>query len=146
MTNPLNTPTSRAIVKAVRGSLRLVGSSSELLTASQLFAVRSDLHETLAIVNGQIQASQSGTSIWNVLERFATNSHFIDDQKLVIDLSDWEGSSDEGDEDNGDAPVGEYPTHLTLRWPPSHENDSRQAREGRFPYTGGPTSICRCGY
>ena len=63
MTDTANTPTSRAIVKTVRASMRLVGGSSELLTVSQLFAVKSDIHKALAIVNGQIQASQSSTSI-----------------------------------------------------------------------------------
>ena len=59
MTSPANTSTSHAIVRAVRASLRLTGSSLELLTLSQLFAVKSDLRQTLAIVNGQIQAIQS---------------------------------------------------------------------------------------
>ena len=63
MTDTANTPTSRAIVKTVCASMRLVGGSSELLTVSQLFAVKSDIREVLAIVNSQIQASQSGTSI-----------------------------------------------------------------------------------
>ena len=63
MTDTANTPTSRAIVKMVCASMRLVGGSSELLTVSQLFAVKSDIREALAIVNGQIQASQSSTSI-----------------------------------------------------------------------------------
>ena len=42
---------------------------------SQLLAVKSDLHETLAIVNGQIQAAQSGTPIENLLKAFANVSH-----------------------------------------------------------------------
>ena len=75
MTEPTSTPTSHAIVKTVHASMRLVGGSSELLTVSQLLTVKSDLRKTLAIVNGQIQAAQSGTPVENLLKAFANVSH-----------------------------------------------------------------------
>ena len=75
MTEPTSTPTSCAIVKTVHASMRLVGGSSELLTVSQILAVKSDLRKTLAIVNGQIQAAQSSTPIENLLKAFANDSH-----------------------------------------------------------------------
>ena len=106
MADPAGTPTTHAIVKAVRASLTLVSSSLELLTMSQLFAVKRDLCETMAIIKGQIQARQSSTLAENVLKYFATNSHSIDDQKFVI--SDWEDSLDEDKNKDGDAPIGEY--------------------------------------
>lgn len=62
----------------------------------------------MAIVKGQIQAGQSGTLAENVLKCFATDSHFIDDQKLVIDMSDWEDLLDKDKNEDGDAPIGEY--------------------------------------
>jgi len=92
MTDP---STGRAIVNAIRASLRLVSSSSELLTISQLLAVKSDLRETLAIVNGQIGAMQSGTFPRNVLECLATYRNFTDDHKLIINMSDWEDEEEE---------------------------------------------------
>lgn len=60
MSAPPNTTTNRAILKAVRASLLLVSSSSELFTHSQLLVVRNELHSALAIVNAQIRAVQSG--------------------------------------------------------------------------------------
>jgi len=60
MTDP---STGRAIARALRASLRLVNTSSELLTLSQLYAVKSDLHETLGIVKGHIRAAESGMKI-----------------------------------------------------------------------------------
>lgn len=53
--------TGQAIVEAVRASLKLVSSSSELLDTSQLSAVKSDLRETLSIINGQIHLIRTGT-------------------------------------------------------------------------------------
>jgi len=89
-------PVGRAVFKAVRASLRLASSSSELLSLSQLLAIKDDLRETLAIINGQIEAEQSGGFAKNIPRYLATNSCFIDDRKVVIDMSDWEsGSEDE---------------------------------------------------
>ena len=135
MTDSSNTPTTRAMVRSVRASLRLVSCSSELLTESQLFAVKKDLQETLAIVNGQIQAIKSGTSLEDSSGCFATDSCFIDDHKLVIDMSDWEDTSDEDEKDDRSASVGEYPTCPTSRWL-SHKDDSCRPREGRTPCVG----------
>jgi hypothetical protein len=52
--------TACAITTAARASLRLVNSSSGLLSLSQLFTVESELRSTLAVVHGQIQAMLSG--------------------------------------------------------------------------------------
>ena len=90
-----DSPTGRAITKVVCASLRLVSSLSEQLTVSQLLSVKRDLRETLAIINGQIQATQSSMFANNVLKCLATHPDFTDDNKLVIDMSDWEDTPDE---------------------------------------------------
>jgi len=97
MTDP--SPTSLAIFKAVRASLRLASSSSELLTIAQLLALKGDLRETLAIISGQIRTEESGTFAKNVVKCLETHSCFTDDHKVIIDLSDWESTSDEEEED-----------------------------------------------
>lgn len=100
-----SSPTGLAILKAVRASLRLVSSSSELLTISQLLAVKHELCETFTVINAQIQVEQSGTFSKNIPHRLAalaTHSCFKDDRKVVIDLTDWESSSDEGKEDENE--------------------------------------------
>lgn len=61
MSNSPNTSTGRAILKAVRASLLLVSSSSELLTHSQLLVIRNELDSASAIVDAQIQAMESGS-------------------------------------------------------------------------------------
>jgi len=126
MTGPSNIPTGRAIVRAVRASLRLTGSSLELLTVSQLFAVKSELRQTLAIVNGQIQATHpsSTASSGGDLEYFTTDSCFTDDQQLVIDLSDWDSASEENGERDGNVPGGKYPIISYFAYP-AHENHSQ---------------------
>ena len=63
MANPPKTPTSRAILNAVRASLRLMNSSSELLTVSQLLAIRRELEVASAVVTGQLQALQFGSFV-----------------------------------------------------------------------------------
>jgi hypothetical protein len=93
MTDP--SPTALAIFKAVRASLRLASSSSELLTIAQLLALKGDLRETLAIISSQIRTEESGTFANNFLKRLGNHSHFTDDHKVIIDLSDWESASDE---------------------------------------------------
>lgn len=60
MTDSPNSATGRAIVRAIRGSLGLVRDPLGLLSVSQLLAVKDELREALAIVNGQIQAKQTG--------------------------------------------------------------------------------------
>lgn len=100
-----SSPTSLAIVNAVRASLRLVSCSSELLSIAQLRAVRDDLCETLAIVNGQIQSENFGTLSGSLLTRLATHLCFADDRRVVIDLSDWDSASDGEDEETTDANV-----------------------------------------
>ena len=60
MTDP---STGRAIVKAVGASLRLVSSSSELLTISQLYAVRDHLHEATQIVDSQVSSTENSKNI-----------------------------------------------------------------------------------
>jgi len=96
MTDP--SPSALAIFKAVRASLRLASSSSELLTIAQLLALKGDLRETLAIISGQIQTEESGTFTKKVVNRLEAHLCFTDDHKVIIDLSDWESTSDEEDE------------------------------------------------
>jgi hypothetical protein len=85
----------RAIVKALRASLKLASTSSGRLSLSQLYALNSDLRKTMAVINNQIQVEESGTSIENVLTQLATHSCFIDDRKILLDVSDWDSESDE---------------------------------------------------
>jgi len=65
MTDSSSPPHGRAILRAVRASLRLVNGSSELLTVSQLRAMESDLRKTLAVVKGRAQARQPGMFFGN---------------------------------------------------------------------------------
>jgi hypothetical protein len=85
----------RAIIKALRASLKLASTSSGWLSLSQLYALNSDLHKTMAVINNQIQVEESGMSIENVLTQLATHSCFIDDRKILLDVSDWDSESDE---------------------------------------------------
>ena len=115
MTDP---PTGCAITKAICTLLKLASSSSKLLTVSQLLSVKKDLRETLAIINGQIHAAESGTFAKNVLKCLVTHLNFTDDHKLIIDMSDWEDTPDEEDstgedkKEDGNAAGGEHPNLL----------------------------------
>lgn len=133
----------RAILKTVRASLRLARNSSKLLTVSQLLAMESNIINTLATVRGQIQAEQSGTLSIGCSERTASHPRFTDDCKVILNMSDWDGTSDEEKEDT-DA-VGSNPP-----------NGARAARRSRTEVAGGegsngarrtsrasPTSRCR---
>ena len=95
-------PVNRAIFNTVCASLRLAGSSSGLLTISQLLGVKENLHATLAVISGQIQAEQTSKFANNVPKRLATHPCFTDDQRVIIDLSDWESASDEEIEGKGE--------------------------------------------
>lgn len=53
-------PLADAVTSATRASLRLVNSSTELLSISQLLAMDSELRTTLAAVHVQIRAKLSG--------------------------------------------------------------------------------------
>jgi hypothetical protein len=53
-------PTAHTIFLATRASLRLVSSSTRLLSLSQLLAVESELRSTLADVRSQVQTLLSG--------------------------------------------------------------------------------------
>jgi len=57
-----DSPAGLIILKAVRASLRLVNSSTELFTMSQMLALKFDIDTTLAVVNGQIQAEKPSAS------------------------------------------------------------------------------------
>ena len=57
-----SSPTGHAIFQAVRASLRLASSSLELLAISDLIALKKDLQATLAVIKGQIQSEDFGTS------------------------------------------------------------------------------------
>lgn len=63
-----NNPTGRATFRAVRASLGLVEGSSESLTASQLLALRRELHKALTIIDRRIQRTNAGMFIENPLE------------------------------------------------------------------------------
>jgi len=105
MSNPSNISAGRAIVRAVRASLKVVGSSLELLTTSQLSAIQSDLRRTLTTVSGQISLAESGKLTTDTLEALAADSCFAGGEQVVIDLSDWEDEPDRdrnSDDRNGD--------------------------------------------
>jgi hypothetical protein len=102
MTAP-DTSTGRAIVKTVHASLSLVSSSSELLTLSQLYAVRNELLVALAITNSKIRVGKSSLSFTTILKYPATNLHSTGEKKEVIDISNWDATSDEeSEQDKGD--------------------------------------------
>ena len=94
-----STPTGRAIVQAVCAALRLVSSSDGLLTLSQLLAVKADIGEALAFVDGKIQAERSGVFSKEILICLATHQCFTDDHRVILDVSDWESASGEENED-----------------------------------------------
>ena len=100
-----NTPTSRAILKAIHASLGLVASSSELFTYSQLCAVRDDLKKALAIVDGKTEVIRTSLFLMEVLEYLVTNPFYTGKKRLIIDLSDWDTSSDEDETMDGTLPA-----------------------------------------
>lgn len=100
MTDLPNIPTGRAILRAVRASMKLVDSSLELLTESQLIAMRSDLHRTLAIVNGRLSPAHPSKFAINVLKSLVADSYSTANQKVVIDLSDWDSDGSDKDENS----------------------------------------------
>lgn len=93
-----SSPTARAITRSAQASLRLVSSSTGLLSLSQLLAMEFELRGTLAIVSGQIQAELSGVFPKNVPRHLETHSYFTDDHRVVIDLSDWDSTFDDEQE------------------------------------------------
>jgi len=89
--------------------MKLVDSSLELLTESQLIAMRSDLHRMLAIVSGRLSPAQPSKFSMNVLKSLVADSHSTDNQKVVIDLSDWDSDDSDKDESSDrDVPGSEY--------------------------------------
>ena len=115
-----SSPTGLAILNAVRASLRLVGCSSELLTITQLLALKDDLRETLAIISAQIESENFGAFSRNLFRSLATHLRFTDDHRVIIDLStsDWESSSKaenrDADPSTANTAEGKYRPH------PSH--------------------------
>ena len=118
--------TGRVIFRAVSSSLELVKGSSGLLTVSQLVALKRELENTLATVDGRLQAKLSGSFVENLLDCFTTDTYFTEGQKLHIDLSDW-ATSDEDENSDGNAPSCGYPLIPDSGHLP-HENFSSQAR------------------
>ena len=55
--------TGRMIVKAICASLRLVSNSPELLTLSQLYAMKGVLYEALSVIEGRIRTAESGKCV-----------------------------------------------------------------------------------
>ena len=51
------------IVKAICASLRLASNSPELLTLSQLYAMKGVLYETLSVIEGRIRTAESGKRV-----------------------------------------------------------------------------------
>lgn len=70
MSASTKSPTSRAIVNTVRAALKLLSSSSEQLSVSQLLALKSDMREARVVVNDQMKVKQSSTFIENLLYLF----------------------------------------------------------------------------
>ena len=106
MANPF--PTGRQIVQAVHKALRSVSGSDELLTHSQLLAVRTEINNVLAFVNTQIQVEESCTSSKETPRCLVTHLPcFTVDCKVVLDLSDWESEEEDGDECMGAETGGE---------------------------------------
>ena len=93
-------PTSRAIAATACSSLRLVSSSTGLLSLAQLFAIESEMCTSLALVRSQINAELSGASS-NILQLLVIHLRSADDSKVVIDLTQCDGMSEGDDEDNG---------------------------------------------
>ena len=108
--------TNRAIFKTVDASLKLASSSSELLTISQLLAIKDNLQATLAVISGQIQTENSGMFAENILNVWQPIRVSTGDYRVVIDMSDWESASDEEKEDRKEGAStagGKYPIRLT---------------------------------
>ena len=55
--------TGRMIVKAIHASLRLASNSPELLTLSQLYAMKGVLYKTLSVIEGRIRTTESGKHV-----------------------------------------------------------------------------------
>ena len=97
MTDSPNNPTGCAIFKAVSASLVLTRKSTTLLTYSQLLALRDELCKVSATVNGQLEVMRSGSFVRKLLDHFTAKSYFTDGGQLLLDLSDWNTTSDEED-------------------------------------------------
>jgi hypothetical protein len=89
-----SSPTGRAIFKAVGRSLKLARASSQLLTVSQLLAMEGRLRKMFAVISDEIETKQSGTS-FAISKSWATHTCFTDGYQIIIDVSDYEDSSDE---------------------------------------------------
>ena len=87
--------------EAVRTSTILARTSLQFLTLAQLLMLKDDLHKTLAVVDGQIRADLEAPGMFakNLFERLTTHSCFTGDRRVIIDSSDWEGTSDEEEEE-----------------------------------------------
>ena len=121
-------PAGCAVFRAVRALLKLMNSSSELLSLFQLLAMRNDLCETLAIINSKIEAEQSGMFDKNTPKSVATNQCFTDDRRVVIDMSDWESGSEEGGENENQGITADHEWSILLSFNASLSQDSQVAR------------------
>ena len=73
----------------------------ELLTDSQVHAIKHDLSRALFTFESQAQAIKSSKFSKN-FSNYSINYHFTGGQRVVLDLDDWETSDDE--KGDGDAP------------------------------------------
>lgn len=135
-------PTGHAIYAVVRASLRLVSSSSELLTAPELVALEEDIYATLAVIRGQIQSEETGPFTQIVFKCLATHSSFTGDGRARVDMTAWSDSDEEKEVEKevgmvGTSTAGAGGTHpiLSTSWQLTH-GDHRWCRWKRASYVG----------
>lgn len=88
-------PTAHPIAAASHASLRLIVSTTGLLSLSQLLALQSELRTTLVAVQGQIRTKISCAFFENTLTRLIIYPHFTAPLiGAVIDLTEQDSSSE----------------------------------------------------
>ena len=97
MANPSASLPARSLVQAVRASLKLANGSVDSLDISQLLALQHELHKTLGIIGEKLSDICSGMFLKWFNHAIGSSAYFSENQKIVIDLSDWE-DGDTGDE------------------------------------------------
>jgi hypothetical protein len=88
-----SSPTGRAIVNSLRSSLKLVCSSLELLTYSQLSALEYALRQTMPIISAQLTLERGSMLFQKPPECIMTYLLFSGNPNLVLDVDDWESAS-----------------------------------------------------
>lgn len=80
--------------------------------------MESSISETLAIVSGQIRAERSSGFPASYSWRTATYSRFTDGCRIILNVSDWDDTSDE--EKEGVEAVGRNPPNVSQAGRRSH--------------------------